>query len=174
MVYKIRVVLDTKQDVIRTLLVDASSTLEDLHKLIANVFGFNGNEMASFYRADDEWEQGEEIPLFSMDDSPNALCMSNTTIDKNIEDVGEKLIYVYDFFNMWTFYCELVGTINFTNEPLPKLVLTIGDIPEEAPEKEFKADRAGKDEFDMDAFNDEFGDSQDQFESLDNIDFDKY
>ena len=81
MVFKIRIVLDLKKDVIRTIAIDANSTLEELHNTIAHVFGFNGQQMASFYRTDDEWSQGEEIPLISMDESPKALCMSNTTID---------------------------------------------------------------------------------------------
>lgn len=180
MILKIRVVLDTKEDVIRTLLIDGNSTLEDFHKVIAKVFGFNGQEMASFYRTDDEWNQGEEIPLFSMDDSPNALCMSNTTIMQNIEDPGEKLIYVYDFLSMWTFYVEVLEQTD-TQEELPKLVLSIGEVPEEAPEKEFSAtkkqnssldfDMPDNEYFNDDEFNDEFNGN---FESLDDIDFDKY
>ncbi|MGY5354409.1 IS1096 element passenger TnpR family protein [Wenyingzhuangia sp. IMCC45467] len=171
MIYKIRVILDTKEDVIRTLLVDSSNTLEELHKLIANVFGFNGQEMASFYRSDDDWSQGEEIPLFSMDDDPNALCMANTTIEQNIEDPEEKLIYVYDYMNMWTFYCELIEVTKTTTAELPKLILSIGNTPDEAPEKEFKAEKE-KDEFDLD--DDDFDTHFDEFDSLDDIDFDKY
>ena len=64
--YKIRVILDTKEDVIRTILVDDSINLESLHYTIAKTFGFEVQEMASFYRTDDEWNQGEEIPLFNM------------------------------------------------------------------------------------------------------------
>ncbi|GGF75739.1 IS1096 element passenger TnpR family protein [Wenyingzhuangia marina] len=172
MIYKIRVVLDTKEDVIRTLLVDSSSTLEDLHNLIAKVFGFNSQEMASFYRSDDEWNQGEEIPLFSMDDDPGALSMSTTTIEQNIEDPEEKLIYVYDYMNMWTFYCELIEVTKTTSSELPKLILSIGNLPEEAPEKEFKADKTEKDEFDLD--DDDFDSHFDEFDNLDDIDFDNY
>ena len=96
MIFKIRVVLDVKQDVIRTIAIEGSKTLEDLHNTIAQVFGFNGQQMASFYRTDDDWNQGEEIPLISMDESPNALSMSTTTIDQNIEDIGEKLKWKRD------------------------------------------------------------------------------
>ena len=68
MIYKIRVVLDLKQDVIRTIAIKSSDTLEDLHNTISRVFGFNGQQMASFYRTDDDWNQGEEIPLISISD----------------------------------------------------------------------------------------------------------
>lgn len=173
MIYKIRVILDTKEDVIRTLLVDSKITLEEFHKIIAQVFGFNGQEMASFFRADDEWNQGEEIPLCSMDDAPDALCMSTTTLEKNIEDPEEKLIYVYDYMNMWTFYCELLEVTKTTASELPNLILSVGETPTEAPEKEFVADK-NKDSFDMDAFNDEFGDDFGSFENIDDLDLDKF
>ena len=172
MICKIRVVLDVKEDVIRTIAIDSSSTLEELHNTISNVFGFNGQQMASFYRTDDDWNQGEEIPLINMDDAPEALSMSTTTIEQNIEDEGEKLIYVYDFLEMWTFFVELIETSEKSEENLPKLVLSIGEVPEKAPEKEFKAE---KNEDDMDPYGleDDFNDFG-EHESLDDIDFDKY
>lgn len=168
MIYKIRVILDTKEDVIRTLLVDSKYTLEKFHKLIAEVFGFNGQEMASFYRSNDDWIQGEEIPLFSMDDSPNALHMGNTTLEQNIEDPEEKLIYVYDYLNMWTFYCELVEVSKTTSCEIPNLLLSIGETPDEAPEKEFTADKSTAN------FGNELDDDFNNFENIDDLDLDKY
>ena len=165
MVFKIRVVLDVKEDIIRTIAIEGSKTLEELHKTISNVFGFNGQQMASFYRTDDDWSQGEEIPLMNMDDAPDALSMATTTIEQNIEDVGEKLIYIYDFLEMWTFFVELVEVNTIVEGDLPKLILSIGEVPEKAPEKEFKAD-INEDEEDSN----EFG----EFENLDDIDFDNY
>ena len=44
--YKVRVILDTKEDVIRTFLMDEKVTLETLHFNIAKAFGFGGQEMA--------------------------------------------------------------------------------------------------------------------------------
>ena len=171
MIFKIRIVLDVKEDVIRTISIDSSSTLEELHTTISNVFGFNGQQMASFYRTDDDWNQGEEIPLINMDDSPGALSMATTTIEQNIEDEGEKLIYVYDFLEMWTFFVELIEISETSDEKLPKLVLTIGDVPEKSPEKEFQAEKKS-DPYGLD--DDEFDDNFGEFESLDDIDTDIY
>ena len=50
--YKIRIVLDTEADVIRTILLDNAINLETLHLTIAKSFDFDGLEMASFYRTD--------------------------------------------------------------------------------------------------------------------------
>ena len=64
MVYKIRLILDTEENVLRDIVIGYNDTLEDLHNAITNAFGFYGTEMASFYLTDDKWNQGDEIPLF--------------------------------------------------------------------------------------------------------------
>ena len=159
--YKVRVILDTKEDVIRTLTVNNSINLEELHLYIAKAFGFNGQEMASFYRTDFEWNQGEEIPLFNMSEFGDAISMSTCILKETLPNVNDKLIYVYDFFKMWSFYVEVVDC---NNELLtePKVIMSIGDVPDEAPEKEFVAE---KNENDF---------SDDEFESYDDYDFDNY
>lgn len=73
--YKIRIILDTKEDVIRTILVDDNLNLKDLHIIITKSFGFKGKEMASFYRTDEKWSQGEEIPLFNMEEIGEGITM---------------------------------------------------------------------------------------------------
>ena len=123
--YKIRVILDTKEDIIRTILVDDYLNLETLHFTIAKAFDFDGSEMASFYRTDDEWNEGEEIPLFNMSEAGDGIFMKN---------------------------CFIRNT-----------------IPTEAPEKEFIAEQSNHD------FEDNYGsDFNNDFESLDDIDFDQY
>lgn len=159
--YKIRVILDTKEDVIRTLTVKDTLNLEELHKDIAKSFGFNGQEMASFYRTNDAWNQGEEIPLFNMSEFGDALSMSICFLNQDIPNINDKLIYVYDFFSMWTFYVEV---IDITNEVIDesKIIMSIGSVPEEAPEKEFIAEK-NEDDF-----------SDNDFDSLDDYDFNEY
>jgi len=163
--YKVRVILDTKEDVIRTLTINNSINLEELHLFIAKAFGFNGQEMASFYRSDNEWSQGEEIPLFNMSEFGDAISMSTCILKDTLPNKNDKLIYVYDFFKMWSFYVEV---IDCNNELLtePTIIMSIGEIPDEAPEKEFIAEK------NEDSFENEFGDND--FESLDDIDFDNY
>jgi len=161
--YKVRVILDTKKDVIRTLVVDEAKSLEDLHFDIAKSFGFNGQEMASFYRTDEDWNQGEEIPLFNMAEAGEELSMATCILKETLPSINDKLIYVYDFLQMWTFYVEIVEQ---SEEEITesKIILTVGEIPDEAPEKEFKADVSE----DLD---DEFNDDFPSFENIDDFDF---
>lgn len=169
--YKVRVILDTQEDVIRTILVDEKRSLEDLHFTIAKAFSFKGQEMASFYRTDDEWNQGEEIPLFNMAEAGEGISMATCILNETLPNESDKLIYVYDFLQMWTFYVEV---IELSNEQITqaKTILSVGEVPSEAPEKEFATDEL-ESNFD-DEFNDEFDDEFNDFESLDDIDFDTY
>ena len=140
MAYKIRVILDVEDDVFRDIIVDDFVNLEDLHFTISKSFGFKGKEMAAFYRCDQDWEQGEEIPLFDMSVDGSAPCMKNTVLKDVLKFEDDKLIYVYDFFSMWTFYLELTD-VNYNSETeTPFILLSFGEVPEEAPEKEFTSE----------------------------------
>lgn len=141
MIYKLRIILDTEQDVIREIAIKESDSLEDLHNAIVNAFGFDGSEMASFYMTDDSWNQGAEIPLFDMSENGDAVTMQHFVISDVIDKEKTKLIYVYDFFSMWSFFVELVDIVEDINEyELPALLFSLGVIPDVAPEKEFKSE----------------------------------
>jgi len=165
--YKIRVILDIKEDIIRTILVDNIINLEILHLTIAKSFGFKGQEMASFYKTDEEWNQGEEIPLFNMEEIGEGISMQTCLLNETLPEENNKLIYVYDFLNMWTFYVEVIEISDEKKEGLPQIILTVGEIPTEAPEKEFVADKT------EDPFGDE-GDIDDEFGDFDDYDFNEY
>ncbi|MBD0824063.1 IS1096 element passenger TnpR family protein [Aestuariibaculum marinum] len=169
MIYRFRVILDNdlEEDVFRDLEIREDDTLEDLHNTITQSFGFDGNEMASFYLSDNEWNQGEEISLFDLSDDNSARLMNETSINDAVDQSRTKLIYVYDFLSMWTFYVEL-AEIAEENESVdyPNLMFVHGQIPDTAPEKNFEAEK------EYDDFNDEFEDGFD-FDDYDGLDFDE-
>ncbi|NNC69401.1 MAG: hypothetical protein HKN90_01105 [Flavobacteriaceae bacterium] len=166
MIYKLRIILDTEEDVIREIAILKDNSLEDLHYAITNAFGFDGSEMASFFTTDNNWNQGEEIPLFDMSENGDALTMQHILLSEIIDEEKSKLIYVYDFFSMWSFFVELVDIIEgYKENELPLLLLSLGIVPDKAPEKEFKSDPIDDssdhssnnfniDEFDFDNFDD--------------------
>ena len=142
MIYRFRVILDTHEDVFRDLEIHAEDTLEDLHNVIVQSFGFGGQEMASFYLSDPEWAQGEEIPMFDMSEVPGEIkVMNETFLEDVVNEEQPRLIYVYDFLNMWTFLVELAEIAEIEEgRTYPNLIFAHGHIPEEAPEKEFIAE----------------------------------
>src|SRR5690606_7082430 len=108
MIHKYRVILDTEEDIFRDIAILDTDTLEDLHNTISNAFGFDGNEMASFYTCDDQWNQNEEIPLFDTGDTPGEQStMKDFVLQDILHQEQTKIIYVYDFLNMFTFFVEL-------------------------------------------------------------------
>ncbi|HET8885320.1 MAG TPA: hypothetical protein VFM70_03105 [Salinimicrobium sp.] len=167
MVYKFRIILDAKEDVFRDIELLQESTLEDFHNTITQAFGFGGNEMAAFYISDDEWTQGEEIPQFDMDGDSGVRLMEETTLDSVVSEDQTKLIYIYDFFSMWTFLVELAEISEIEEgRDYPNLMFAHGQIPDEAPEKEFVAEENDEDNFD------EFDDDLD-IEDYDDLSFDE-
>jgi len=158
MIYRFRVILDndTEDDVFRDLELRETDTLEDLHNIITQSFGFDGTEMASFYLSDEEWNHGEEISLFDMSKGTNSVKLMNETITNDVvHEASTKLIYVYDFLSMWTFYVELAEIVEeVEGTDYPNLMFVQGQIPDEAPEKSFKTEETenfGDFENDLDA-----------------------
>ena len=158
MIYRFRIILDTQEDVFRDIEIESDATLEDFHNAITQSFGFGGQEMASFYISDEHWEQGEEIALFDMGDGQDTTRkMDDTLIEEVTDEEQTKLIYVYDFLNMWTFLVELADIVDYEDgKTYPNLMFAHGEIPEEAPEKEFLSEEIGADdeEFDPEDFED--------------------
>lgn len=164
MIYRFRVILDndTDEDVFRDLEIREDDTLEDLHNIITQSFGFDGTEMASFYRSDDQWNQGEEISLFDLSDDDSARLMNETAINDVTFEMQTKLIYVYDFLSMWTFYVELAEIVEEAEgSDYPNLMFVQGQVPDDAPDKVFKAEN----DDDFNEFDDEL--DLDDYEDLD-------
>ncbi|MFV8281591.1 IS1096 element passenger TnpR family protein [Christiangramia marina] len=166
MIYRFRVILDAKEDVFRDIEMLHDSTLEDLHNTIVQSFGFDGTEMASFYISDEEWNQGEEIHQFDMSGNDTSIkLMNETTLDSVLSEKETKLIYVYDFLKMWTFFVELAQIAEAEEgTDYPNLMYVHGQIPDDAPEKEFTGENEDGSP-DDDGFDDSYGtDGYDDFE----------
>ena len=159
MIYRMRVILDTETDVIRDFEIEATATLEELHDAVSQSFGFAGNEMASFYRSNENWAQGEELPLVDMGVGEKPL--NERPLNKILSENENRLIYVYDFLNLWTFFVELIETAEKDHlKGYPSLIFSHGEVPETPPAKNFIA----KEDFDENEI-DEKGDlEEDDFE----------
>lgn len=149
---------DEKNDVIRQLVVEGQSSLFDLHQSIVEAFKLNPGEMASFYYVEGNWEMSEEIPMEKFDEKSPIRAMSEC----NVEDIfleNDRLVYVYDFLSLWTFFIERVKTAE--NVSSTGVVLSIGTLPDEAPGKTFEFENNEMEDWDADDFD---GDSADDYE----------
>ena len=169
MIYRFRVILDndTEDDIFRDIEIRETNSLEDLHNAITQSFGFDGLEMASFYVSNEDWDQGEEISMFDVSEGHNDVrTMGETALNTVVFEAQTKLIYVYDFLNMWTFLVELAEIAEATEgTDYPNLMFVHGQIPDSAPEKTFEAEN----------FDDDLDDLDDDLniDDYDNLDFDE-
>ena len=165
MVYKFRVILDTEEDIFRDIAILEEDTLEDLHNAIVNAFGFDGMEAASFFTCEDDWTQlEEEFSLFDMGDDGTSIPMEGITLNNILNKENTKIIYVYDFLNMWTFFVEL-GAIE-EEEPgiaYPDLLFSHGTLPDALPTTSFSSTPVSNDDM--------YGEFEDDF---DDEDFDMF
>ena len=151
MIYKFRAILDAEEDIFRDIAISDNDTLEDLHNALVNAFGFDGSEGGSFYTCDEEWTQDEEIPLFDMGDVPGEQkTMADYPLKTILFENETKILYVYDPFNMWTFFVELAAIEKEDDSEeveLPALLFAHGVLPAEAPVKDFNSPISNDDMF---------------------------
>ncbi len=161
MIYKIRIILDAEEDTFRDIEIEDNNTLEDFHNAITQAFGFEGGEMASFYTCDEEWNQEEEIALFDMSENGSDIrLMNETTLDDVLSEQHPKMIYVYDFFSMWTFFVELADIVEKEDGRVyPNLLFSFGELPDSPPEKKFEAE--------TEEDNENFDDFLDSYDDMD-------
>lgn len=148
---KLRIILEVEEDVFRDIEIRDDQTLLELHEGIKQAFEMEGEEMASFYLSNDDWFQGSEIPLMDISEEEAAETMADITVGQVIPQKGNKMIFVYDFLSLWTFYVEVVETeVISVNSEFPAVVFSYGQRPEEAPEKDLLGELDIDSELDFD------------------------
>jgi len=178
--YVFRVVADIEEDVFRDIEILGSQNFEDLHDIITEAFDFRGDQMASFYMSDENWEKGEEIGLMDMgfgeEDGPRT--MNSTTIEEMVKEKNQKILYLYDFLKMWIFYVEFVEQKDFeTGARYPRSIREVGLSPDEDSREipdlmEGMLDEEPKRKSQQDEIDDIFNEFDDEFdgEGFENID----
>lgn len=133
-VYRFRVLIDYEEDVFRDIELREDQTFLELHLSIQEAFEFDGQQLASFYKSNETWDKGEEIPLmdFQEDFGPEKLkTMEETKLSDMIEEESQKLLYVFDFMLMWCFFIEILKIGEAEELEYPMLVHEYGDSPDQ-------------------------------------------
>lgn len=161
---KFRVLLDSsdKNEIFRDLLIADTENFETFYHAILDAYHFSGDQMASFYMSNENWDKGHEISIFDMgmgEDSEQIMpsVMKTSIIADYIQDEDQKIILVHDFIRMWIFLIELID-VTADAPGQPKVVLSVGNAPAEASktgEEELFFETDVEDDFDEE--DDEFG-----------------
>ena len=133
-VYKFRIRFEEFEDITRDIEVRSTQTFEDLHNAIQESIKFDNKQNASFYMSDDLWSKGEEIILNNEGDKGKDMpLMSESCLCDFIIDPHQKIYYLFDFNNPWTFYIELIKIIINEDKSFtyPRLVKSVHDAPKQ-------------------------------------------
>lgn len=95
MIYKVRVILDAKDSVFRDIEIKDKQTLWNLHLGIKSAFSLQGEELSSFYFSDEEWTEGNAIPLEDMSDEGDGETMSDIYLNEAFPEKGAKMLFKY-------------------------------------------------------------------------------
>ncbi|WP_419870231.1 IS1096 element passenger TnpR family protein [Chryseobacterium sp. CT-SW4] len=136
MVYKIRVILDAKENIFRDVEIKAKQTLWNLHLGIKSAFSLQGDELSTFNLLEEDGTMVKSVPLEDMSDDGDGEIMSDVYIDEAFESVGDKAQFQYGLLDLWEFFCELIEVIDEkkgVNYPIT--VYRFGNVPLKAPSK---------------------------------------
>lgn len=136
MVYKIRVILDTKEDIFRDIEIKGKQTLWNLHLGIKSAFSLVGEELSTFNLLEDDGTVVKSVPLEDMSDDGDGEIMSDVYIDEAFANSGDKAQFQYGLLDLWEFFCELVETAEETKGVnYPITTYRFGNAPLKAPGK---------------------------------------
>lgn len=178
--YKFRVLLDSEknEEIFRDIVINKEDTFETFYNAVIASFNFEGNQMASFYMSNDNWDKGFEITLMDMsyedEVAEPTVIMSEQKLSDFIKEADQKLILVHDFMRMWIFLIELIELVK---EPIeqPKVALAVGIAPPEDSKMMDLDDEFGDDDSYEDEFEDEFdNDFEDGYDEDDYGNYDEY
>lgn len=180
MVYKIRVIIDTKEDIFRDIEIKGKQTLWNLHLGIKSAFSLQGDELSAFNLLEGDGTIIKSVPLEDMSDEGDGEIMSDIYIDEAFENIGDKAQFQYGLLDLWEFFCELIETYDEKNAVnYPITIFRFGNVPLKAPGKNIAV--AGKskksimplmdddfgfdDDFSGESFSDEgdYNDDEDDF-----------
>lgn len=150
---KFRIILNVEEDVLRDIVIDSNITLIEFSKIISGEFGFDSSEISTFHHSNENWEQLDEIKIFKIDELDQ--IMDKTPISNFFLSKGDKLIYIYDFLNYWTFFIELYELDESVKVDSYKCINSVGEVPENPPSDIFDINSVKEDSDELD-FDDTF------------------
>ena len=172
MIYKVRVILDAKEQIFRDIEIKDKQTLWNLHLGIKSAFSLQGDELSSFYYADENWSEGDAIPLEDLSDDGDGETMSDIYLKEAFPEVGSKMHFKYGLFDLWEFFCELLEiTEEKPSVNYPSTVFRFGNVPLKAPSKSGSSAGSKKQAANFAALDDDFGMLNEDFGSDFNDDF---
>ncbi len=123
LIYRFKVRFEEQDDFLREIELLADQTFEDFHQALLGNLGLDPGMLASFFICDHRFRKKKEIKLVNqvntvehllnqedeneIDASGKQTVMHKSELKDFIDDPHQRLIFLYDYLNKWTFYLEL-------------------------------------------------------------------
>lgn len=155
--------------------IKEDSTFTDLHNAIQEMCDYDPTLMTTFYTTDNLGEPDQEIIFECIDEKTQKDCllMEDTFLNFQKPEVGQRLIYIFDFFSVRCFHIEIVGLRNYTKKDekteFPKIQIVNGKAPQQVfidnldPENDEEEDILEEED---PYYDDEFEDGYDDFDEF--------
>lgn len=137
-IFKTHLFRDKK--VLREIEVLESSNLYKLAEMIAKSYNFDLDHAFGFFsNIDEQWYKSErKYELFAdMEDiePTGAKSVKNTKVGEVWKNLGDKMLFLFDYGDTWLFVVELVGLgRKEAKKKYPRVAKKIGLAPEQYPE----------------------------------------
>ncbi len=153
----------------RLIHLSADHTFEDFNRILQDTSDFDPSQIASFFLTDDHWKRKIEIcALDSGEIVPKQVPMRKTKLREYLAEPGQKLVYVFDFFNERFFYLELKEKIMKNDLKEPFVAYEKGNAPAQFLVNDY--DSPEVELLDTDETYKSFGDLEDYYEIFGEMD----
>ncbi len=146
LIYKFRATFENQDEFLREIELRADQTFEDFHQAILGNLGLDPGMLASFYMCDHRYRKLREIHLIDNESAPivldddleqetlgkKPLLMHECALKDFIDDPHQRLMFVYDQLNNWTFFIEMIKILPADKATVyPRFSKSVGPVPRE-------------------------------------------
>ncbi len=145
LIYRFKIRFEDHEEFLREIELLADQTFEDFHQTILGNLGLDPGMLASFFVCDHRYRKQKEVQLVDMhpqdppgeedetqSDDNDAPLMHESLLKDYIDDPHQRLLFVYDNINQWTFYIELGRILPADNDQTyPRIRKSVGAVPRE-------------------------------------------
>lgn len=132
MIFTFRFISDEEDSFVLDVNINHDQTFQQMHQAIQKALNYDAQQMASFFKSNDEWEKLDEITTMDMGSDTPVKIMSETKIESFFTEKNQRILYVFDFLAERLFFGSVTRTIDA--EPpieLPSISRIEGNIPEQ-------------------------------------------
>lgn len=130
-IYSLKCIYEGSEIAFLDIEIDDHQSLKKLHETMIESLGYSGEQLASFYEINEDYEIINEISL--ADFMSENQQMEVVSIADVFAEEGDQLLYTYDFLNEIKFTIECIE-IKRSEKNTAKLIKKYGTFPKENEE----------------------------------------